>query len=352
MFLTLKRALSIALVIGWASAALTAEPPALGAGSSSSELVPPPAATALPCTDNHCCIDSAPCNDWCRQSGVILDGDWHLLRPVINDNRAISVDAAAAGVQTDVRSFTYKFESDPSIRFGYRGECGLGFTVNWFHLNNSADPVNVKIGAGQVVQIFGPFGFAVGNPGTAVSLNNDIKMDIWDFDATQESRLGCFDLTFGAGVRYMHIAQETNANVTVPGVGIPALVVTTNTNTSFNGGGPSLILDGVRRFGNSGFGLYANARGGLLFGSKTENGSTTLPTGTTTTSSQDGTFGFGEIQLGVQWSRRYCGWNPFARIGFEGREYWGIGNSVNALSGNNSSNVGAYGLAVTAGLGW
>ncbi len=43
---------------------------------------------------------------------------------------------------------------------------------------------------------------------------------------------------------------------------------------------------------------------------------------------------------------------PFARLGFEGREYWGIGNASNSTAGTNSSAVGAYGLALSAGIGW
>jgi hypothetical protein len=48
------------------------------------------------------------------------------------------------------------------------------------------------------------------------------------------------------------------------------------------------------------------------------------------------------------------GVNPFVRLGFEGREYWGVGNAVNALSSTegNTSAVGAYGMTVAAGVGW
>ncbi len=314
---------------------------------------------------DNCCDDCVP------GSGVIVGATWHILRPVINDNRAFTTTTTrGTTTATVVDNFQYGFKSDPSVWAGYRTCDGLGFTVTWFHLDNSAntetatatDATNITpvIGSG----FGGPFAPVLGLS-VPYTFNNDIHMDIWDFDVTQRVKICHFDLTFGAGIRYLFMAEDYNQSgnipaLTIPGVGnFPAGTFNASTRNEFNGGGPTLILNGVRSFGCSGFGLYANSRVGVLFGPKHEDFTVTanpnplIVAGTaTTTSDNESTIGFGEIELGAQWSRRIGNVSPFVRAGFEGREYWGIGNAGLAASGNNNGNVGLYGIALSAGVGW
>src|SRR5689334_9179555 len=104
-----KKALSLMLVLG-CTAALRADAPSSGQSSGSLPPANPPAAPAAQscgggcdsghgccdtgrgcCDNNHGCLDSG-CNDPCCQGGgVIVGAEWHILRPVINDNRAFTL---------------------------------------------------------------------------------------------------------------------------------------------------------------------------------------------------------------------------------------------------------------------
>jgi hypothetical protein len=334
--------------------------------------------TALnPAWGQNDCPPVTFCNhDTCLPgTGVILGGELHILRPVGNDDPGVTTTTTPVPVRNDdpttIQSFGYKFQAQPSVWFGYRTQDGLGFTATWFHLNESADTLTATASnnGATIVSVVTPlFTFAPAFPGTTTpfTFNSDIKMDIWDFDVSQTVQVGGFDLIFGGGIRYMHMGQDYSVFSNVPAISFivgPGVINGTASN-SFDGGGPTLLLNGLRRFGNSGIGLYANARAGVLFGAKRESTSLNVTpaflagfltggaTSTSTVSNNESTIGFGEIELGVEWTRRMGNFWPFARLGFEGREYWGIGNAVNATTGNNSGNVGLYGLGLSAGIGF
>jgi hypothetical protein len=402
MYKSLKKALSVALLLGWAGAALSADAPASGQGSgslppTSSAPTQPAPGTGACCNqgcnscrnqgcnsccnqgcDNGCsCIDRDCCNDCVPGSGIIAGFEWHILRPAINNNTIATITTTSATtVATTVQNFQYTFSSDWSLWAGYRSCDGLGFTVNWFHANNSSDTFNTTLAptATTTTLAIPPLTLVlpistVGLPrGTTlpIAVGNDLHMDIWDFDVTQRVEVCKFDLTFGAGIRYFHVGEDYNGSIQFPRgfFGAPfAGSIVEGLGNSFNSGGPTLVLDGLRRFGCSGFGLYANARGGVLFGDKHDNGSIVVtgpaapfagfPTRVTTTSDNEETVGFGEIELGVQWSKRYCKATPFVRFGFEGREYWGVGNaSAPGIPANSNANVGLYGVTASAGVGF
>jgi hypothetical protein len=371
----LKKSLSLAFVLGWAGATLAADAPASGQGSGSLPPTTPPAqaAPAGACCDSgygHGCLgclnNENCCDDCLPGSGVSVGATWHILRPVINDNVAFTVmSSGPASTATVQQNFQYSFKSDPSIWAGYRSCDGLGFTVTWFHLDNSAQTETVadappgKLVAAPPGLPFPDNVVVLPIGASTFSATNDIKMDIWDFDVTQRVEVCHFDLTFGGGIRYMRIAQDYDLSQDKPAFApFLAANVAWSARNSFNGGGPILVLNGVRQIGSSGFGLYANSRAGVLFGPKHETASTTVVFGgavagtATATSDNESTIGLGEIELGAQWGRNMGSFSPFVRVGFEGREYWGIGNSSNVATGNNSTPVGAFGVALSAGVGW
>jgi hypothetical protein len=316
----------------------------------------------------------------CLLSGLVFGLEWHILRPVINDNVAFTATTTTGSTTSTVRgNFDYNFQSDPSIWLGFRTECGLGITVTWFHLDNTSQDASIAATAATGVGTAGVFIGGPGGiipPGSSVLFtdHSEIKMDIWDFDLTEKTTVGRFDVTFGAGIRYMRLVQTASGignvpalTVNVPNTNLPPLVTTPGTinanfSNSFSGTGPTIVLDGQRRIGCSAFSLYANTRGGVLFGAKHEDGSVSVSnpalaglvtggvTNSATSSSNISTVGFAEIELGIEWSKHYRVFAPFVRLGFEARDYWGIGNAVLATTGNNSSLIGAYGIALTAGL--
>jgi hypothetical protein len=378
--ISLKKALGIAVVLGWASTALTGEPESSGSASGSMTPIPGDNTQAAGQMYYDGPGGMEANGDECRDSGVIAGVEWHILRPVINDNIAFIRSSATGLVATNVQeNFQYPFSSDPSIWLGYRTEGGLGFSVTWFHMDHSARDENTSLAAttgaptNTVTIPFGPGGSipvssATLTPGTTANFvfKNDIKMDIWDLDVTQKAELGRIGVTAGAGIRCLHIAQDYSASAAgTVNVGFVAVVPTAanareTLSTSYNGGGPTLLLNGIRRFGDSGVALYCNTRGGVVFGPKRDNwffrsnnGVIGFFTADQETSDNEATIGFAEIELGVQWGRTMGAVSPFVRIGFEGREYWGAGTALGIFNGTtNSGTVGAYGLALSAGVGY
>ena len=97
-----------------------------------------------------------------------------------------------------------------------------------------------------------------------------LQLDVWDFEADQALDFGYWTMLFSGGLRYAHLAQNYNAFL---------LASATNVNNgnlfnesggitsghSFNGAGPTIALEVMRKLGDSGFALYAGARGAVLF---------------------------------------------------------------------------------------
>jgi hypothetical protein len=148
-----------------------------------------------------------------------------------------------------------------------------------------------------------------------------------------------------------------------------------NDGNHFNGWGPTVFLEARRPIGCRGLALYGDARVGVLFGNRHENcvqaNSIDLEPFITTTRSSDSdqVIELAEIELGVEWAahnncRRI---QPFARVGLEGRGYFGTGNAQSGANNNpiqpiiptgfphipslgHTADIGLYGLVVSAGV--
>src|SRR5436305_1539300 len=94
---SLKKMLSMAFVLGWAGTAMAADAPASGEGSGSGSgslpPTPPPGQVAAApggyCGNGGCCnnggwINQEGCDNGLDGTGIIIGGEWHILRPVIN----------------------------------------------------------------------------------------------------------------------------------------------------------------------------------------------------------------------------------------------------------------------------
>jgi hypothetical protein len=218
----------------------------------------------------------------------------------------------------------------------------------------------VTAGSGFLPGVLPPLAAGQAN---VFSLNTSLILEIWDFDVTQQFRLGAFDLTAGAGIRYMHMSQGFRGSAIQ--TGLPAGVIDNAVESSFNNtnsGGISLLLEARLPLGAGGWSLYANARAGLLFGerhatlftSTVTNPGGAVPNVTTPFSNigttSDFTMPFAELELGVEWTRRYDRFTPFVRVGFEGRDYINAGNAQYiALTASRNGDVGLFGVAFHVG---
>src|SRR5262249_48938669 len=159
---------------------------------------------------------------------------------------------------------------------------------------------------------------------------------------------------FAAGLRYTHIAQDYAAASLFANGSSRAIASGHN----FNGAGPTIAIDSHARIGQSGFGLYGNARLAVLFGSGEQapfavnrNAAGVLPSQREAFANQSDVLPVGELELGVEFGRSFGDGRPraFFQIGLVGHIYWGAGNASDTESlftngADSTSNLGFVGV--------
>jgi len=191
--------------------------------------------------------------------------------------------------------------------------------------------------------------------------SSELRLDVWDFEVTQDLDLGPrWDLLVGGGVRYAHISQNYRADLAGSFPGLPAGTATVASGHNFNGAGPSFVIEGRRNLGDGGLALYVNTRGAILFGSGQQRafsrstGGLALFVGSADAEAhQSDVIPYGEIEVGVEVGRDMGNTRLVVQAGAAGMIWYGVGNAANnnrALSPDDSSNLGFFGLALRAGL--
>ncbi len=401
-----KKTLAFAVVLGWAGSAALAQAPiqTVGVqGSGSAPVVqgsaaPAPLATGAACGTTPCaqpvsgcgasnCCTHSSCFDSCYDDspmGFWADGTLHILRPSITNNAGLIV--ASGGASTvNIQNFNFDYVLSPSVTVGYTNQCGLGARFTWFRFQETAKALGITIDPNSDVFASSPSGFlnpvteGGGGPATYTATDS-LFIETYDFDITQSFKVCRLDVTVGAGIRWMHIDQGYGASrfrSSVPDAdfAFDSSYIENDAN-NFSGVGPTLLLEARRPVGCGGLALYANSRIGLVFGSRHESSSQvhsfsseedSFVDSSLTTSDSDQLIGFVEIEAGVEWAQQCGRYRPFARVGFEGRGYFGTGNAESGavnnptfIGGNlplanipslgHTSDIGLYGFAITAGV--
>jgi hypothetical protein len=293
----------------------------------------------------------------------------YLLRPVWETNpafRIISTPAPVPGLTANnrvQREFDYDYEVAPMFFIGYEWNSGFGVRARWFSFDGSDTQSHVNA-PNDNTDPANPLGLGVN--GTAVDnatiqAVSDLSLFAVDLEATKRVTNSCWGGWFlmAGGIRYVEIDQTYNYLSVNPN-GRTERVLAQN---SFSGIGPTVALECHRTFGCSGFGIYANARGSILFGESAESatqirvdhlgGLDDLDTGRV---SRDDVLPIGELEVGLEYGNYFGRCRVFGQVGFVGQVWWGAGNSANvdgALTGSgsdNHTNLGFLGLALRAGV--
>jgi hypothetical protein len=381
------RTLLVVAVFGWAGSA-GAQPPGPAPDSGGGPVVDsspvppplplPPSTLSVPIpTPPAACSATVTADNGCWQQGLLIGVGLHVLRPVVSNNQGLILTAADGGgtmTAGSVAAFDYGFSAAPSVSFGYTGDSGLGVQVTWFQFSQSAGSLNAVETpldpAKGGITVSSASGFladaTVGAPKSAETnifhVTDHLRLATWDFDVTQKFRLGMMDMSAGAGVRYLHLTQGFRGGVQQTGLAPGGLDEAFEaTNNDFDGAGPTLLLEAYRPIGSRGLAFYANARTGLLFGSRHEvdytlvvtnpgnGGTTNVAPGPPVRYNSDQTVGFAEFELGLEWAQQYQRFCPFARVGFEAREYLNTGNAQSLYVGHNSD-LGLVGFVFRVGV--
>jgi hypothetical protein len=294
-------------------------------------------------------------------SGVHLNAEigTAILWPYWKSNPAFVAGAAGPVAATRQTDFDYGAQFVPQISLGVQAAGGLGFRAGWwgFAVSDTAFATGPAASAA-------PLGLQAVTlrPTDSLRAFSHLRLDVWDFEATEDLRVGPWSLVVAGGVRYAHLAEVYNATVR-DAAGAPVQGVVSGHN--FNGAGPTLAFSVNSPLGGTGLYLYGDCRGSVLFGTAKQSAS--LLGGPTSTDTQDvssnthAVLPVGELELGLGWERDF-GWaHVFVRGGLVGQIWHEAGNSSRsavefaplgpvASSASVDSDLGLFGLALRAGI--
>jgi len=347
----------------------------------------PPASTAQAAAACSTCapVCETSCGGFYGSTGVLF------LKACANSNNAYSSfdcpyhDGMALSHFTTINDFENGIDLGYRTEIGYVNGCGWGARLRYFYfesadsistIDNLSDRADAGTGIISVKSTASPLGIqfsSVGNeedPSTLV-FQNRIRVSIWDLEATKSTRCGCLDLTWSAGLRYLQINQDYNAdealNTLPPSTAFPpASTIDQHIRSqhTLNGLGPILGLEGRHTLWDS-LRVYGVGRVGFIFCEghqeafylgnfnpqfgiepATRSASETRNKMVTTTEVEVG------LEYGYELSRNS---EAYLRVGVVGMVFGGAGNSSRSAIGApaddiKNDNLSLFGLNVSVGV--
>ena len=316
--------------------------------------------------------DQLYCDNSCVRGGVFVAYENVWIKPYFNHNGAYQIfdqDIPAAQSDATVVEFAWGFRSTPRIELGYIVPgSGFGWRARYWQFDSRTevradDPREgfIEVGLHDDPDVE----FSTGN-GDAIRATDSLSIDVLDLEGMMRRESDCSELTFSGGLRYLRKEQNYRAEIADVTTGVIDDFAVSD--TFFEGVGPTLALEGVRRLGASSLSVFGKSRGSLLLGdsglqqdmSITDSVDPQPQDTWTTENSLDFQF-IAELQVGLQYER--CFWNGkplISRIGAE-LQYWPSGGSASYQNGEDSDGIGAdprdadmllYGLSASVGTNW
>jgi hypothetical protein len=276
-----------------------------------------------------------------------ISGGVYLMQPVFETNPAFVVNSAGGNATRQV-DFSHHLEGSPNVWLGYFNERGWGVRAKWFQFDHDAN-ANYVAAPGETVTGISSFGLGRIPVNGAISASSNLAINAADFQGTRSYENGCWSHLLGLGIRYTHMSQDYRATLANGNTRIDL-----NSGHDFNGVGPSFAVETKRRISESGFAIYGQLNGAILFGHANEaysavnNGAPQL-----FTRDETRVLPVGEMELGGEYQRNMGRAKLFMQAGFVGQVWWAAGNASNLdpLGASAShNNFGFVGMALRAGV--
>ncbi len=233
--------------------------------------------------------------------------------------------------------FSYDYELTPRAWVGYTRPDGLGIRARYWQFDHAGDIADlvVPVGTGNegVMAVIGSrWGTESIQPyaeGLPLHITNSVELHAADFELTQQIDFHHTCGTASMGLRYASIHQSYLAEHTFDYAG--ALMHRSLFNRhDFESLGPTAALEMRRSLGGSGWAVFADARGSVLFGERDIRYARYDEVSPSLDSFRRDDFhvvGVGELQFGIEWSRwlRYGG-AMFVRAAYEGQLWHAAGS--------------------------
>lgn len=273
-----------AVALAWFSGSASAQQSALSS---------PSAAGASAAASANC----SPCEPACETScgGFYGSAGVLFLKACANSNNAYSSfdcpyeNGMASSHFTTINDFENGIDLGYRVEAGWTNGCGSGARLRYFYFesaqsfsvidNLSDSPTDPNIPGTGIISVkssASPLGIQLASVGTVLDpsqlvFQNRIRVSIWDLEATRNTQCGCLDLTWSAGLRYLQINQDYNADESLinlppteffsPGSTIDQHIRSQHT---LNGLGPILGLEGRHTLWDS-LRVYGSGRVGFIF---------------------------------------------------------------------------------------
>lgn len=305
---------------------------------------------------NGSCGANGCCDNGCEGGGGSFVGGVGLyyVQPYWDSNPALTVFVPnVAGGGGVLRTTDFRYDDDFAYEgwIGYITEDGLGIRLRTWQYDDGAGPVAATVIPGVGGFVATPFtsggaGLFTGVAGNTIVARNELDFDVWDLEVTQNVELGsCWEVTFGGGIRYAHIVQNYSATLIPAAAGVAPTFF--NASNTFDGFGPSFVLEGRRKMGES-MALYASTRAAILFGDNSRSAFVGPVAPFADVTDRDDVLPYGEIEIGVETGRDLGNARLVVQTGITGMIWYGLGSAVDTAPQNG--NLGFFGLVARAGI--
>ena len=281
----------------------------------------------------------------CSNRGIIGGYDFLWLSP--NFSNAISWQhRSIVGPVTVVTSHGYPTDYNMAPRFwlGYKGQNGLGVRVRYEQFDQTLMSASIdSVDATQTVF----FDSLSATNGQILSFTTGMEMHVLDIDITKDFKVGCADVTLGAGLRYGKLLFDYGGLVTDAQSTLQFISAGEN---SFEGIGPTAFIDFKTPIRQSALSVVGGLRGSVLFGRGRDDeyvGRVIDPVAVSmTVEHANRSTGIIDASLGLQYDRCLTrGIDGFIRVAWEGQLWMDVGSPV-----QSSGDMALQGLCIGFGI--
>ncbi len=247
---------------------------------------------------------------------------------------------ARSDVQAEIQ---HHMDVAPEVWLGYLTDDGFGGRARYWYFRQGTSQNEIA-----TLNMGGPATFdAVSNAplglvvfaaaGQEMNVTSKLEVQVLDLEFLRDYHPGCWDVLLSGGLRLARLDQSYNAFVFTGS----SLIDYVTSNHSFQGAGPVLAAEIRRSLGCCGLGLYGSVRGSILFGTETQAAFLFSQT-SSASDHEDRAILTGELELGLEYSKRVCSTRLFGQVALVGQDWNGAGNasraSISVMPG------GAFGL--------
>ncbi|MCB1086357.1 MAG: hypothetical protein KDM63_04880 [Verrucomicrobiae bacterium] len=243
------------------------------------------------------------------------------------------------------------YQASPKLWIAYQVNESFGVRASYWQYDHQSTPFSqaatqTQFPGANVVTIIFPATITTSAPGEVLRVDNSLKFETVDLEATMPIRLGSLQVTGGAGIRYASMMQSFNAIAS--GV-FPTRSL--NWTRDFEGTGLTMGAD-VRKPIISGLSVIADAQLSLLFVEKKLNRSVigdvtpNSPPANVTLDDADEISATFELGIGLEWKTALTDQTDVFLQGKYESSIW------TAAGQPTLSFLGFQGLTGTAGLNW